>query len=252
MAPSSASWGWPAMTSQPPSRPASRSAGGWESRPGPGIRDRRRPSSPRARLEVVGLEETVVTVPANVRSIRVMERLGMIRVPADDFDHPRIPEGHPLRRHVLYRLPPSAGLRSRPNDGRRRWPEQTSPRRCRVTSLRLAAPRIGRASSSSSRRMAKARSTPDWPPAASAQSRGRPSSDALGAEGPGDEDVEPATDAAVDPDRDAALDRVDDLLEHIDGGRRTVELASTVVARRRSRRRHGRRPGGRLRRSGCP
>ncbi len=28
----------------------------------------------------------------------------MHRDPADDFDHPRVPEGHPLRRHVLYRL----------------------------------------------------------------------------------------------------------------------------------------------------
>jgi ribosomal-protein-alanine N-acetyltransferase len=44
------------------------------------------------------------TAPANVRSIAVMERLGMTRDPADDFDHPRVPPGHPLRRHVLYRL----------------------------------------------------------------------------------------------------------------------------------------------------
>ena len=44
------------------------------------------------------------TVPANFRSRRVMERLGMTHDPADDFDHPGIPEGHPLRRHVLYRL----------------------------------------------------------------------------------------------------------------------------------------------------
>ena len=44
-----------------------------------------------------------MTVPANQRSRRVMERLGMTRAPEDDFDHPRIPEG-PLRRHVLYRL----------------------------------------------------------------------------------------------------------------------------------------------------
>jgi hypothetical protein len=28
----------------------------------------------------------------------------MARDPADDFDHPAIVEGHPLRRHVLYRL----------------------------------------------------------------------------------------------------------------------------------------------------
>jgi RimJ/RimL family protein N-acetyltransferase len=44
------------------------------------------------------------TVPANVRSRRVMEKLGMSRNAADDFDHPGLPEGHPLRRHVLYRL----------------------------------------------------------------------------------------------------------------------------------------------------
>jgi RimJ/RimL family protein N-acetyltransferase len=44
------------------------------------------------------------TVPANLRSRAVMERIGMTRDPADDFDHPRLPPGHPLRRHVLYRL----------------------------------------------------------------------------------------------------------------------------------------------------
>jgi ribosomal-protein-alanine N-acetyltransferase len=35
-----------------------------------------------------------------------MERLGMRRDPGEDFDfvHPRLPPGHPLRRHVLYRL----------------------------------------------------------------------------------------------------------------------------------------------------
>jgi RimJ/RimL family protein N-acetyltransferase len=53
----------------------------------------------------LGLTEIVsFTVPANVRSRRVMERLGMTRSPADDFDHPLLPEGHPLRRHVLYRI----------------------------------------------------------------------------------------------------------------------------------------------------
>ena len=56
-------------------------------------------------FESLGLEEIVsFTVPANVRSRAVMERLGMHRDPADDFDHPRLPEGHALRRHVLYRL----------------------------------------------------------------------------------------------------------------------------------------------------
>jgi RimJ/RimL family protein N-acetyltransferase len=52
----------------------------------------------------VGLHEIVAfTVPANVRSRRVMERIGMTRSPADDFDHPSLPAGHPLLRHVLYR-----------------------------------------------------------------------------------------------------------------------------------------------------
>ena len=51
-----------------------------------------------------GLAEIVsFTVPANVRSRAVMERVGMSHDPADDFDHPELPEGHPLRRHVLYR-----------------------------------------------------------------------------------------------------------------------------------------------------
>jgi RimJ/RimL family protein N-acetyltransferase len=52
----------------------------------------------------LGLAEIVaLTVPANWRSRRLMEYLGMTRVPEDDFDHPRVPEG-PLKRHVLYRL----------------------------------------------------------------------------------------------------------------------------------------------------
>jgi RimJ/RimL family protein N-acetyltransferase len=56
-------------------------------------------------FEVVRLDELVsFTVPANMRSRRVMEKLGMTHDPADDFDHPRLPEGHALRRHMLYRL----------------------------------------------------------------------------------------------------------------------------------------------------
>jgi RimJ/RimL family protein N-acetyltransferase len=54
------------------------------------------------RLDLAGLVS--FTVPANVRSQAVMRRLGMTHDPADDFDHPRLPDGHPLRRHVLYRL----------------------------------------------------------------------------------------------------------------------------------------------------
>ena len=56
-------------------------------------------------FETLGLEEIVsFTTKDNVRSRGVMERLGMTRDPADDFDHPGLPAGHPLRRHVLYRL----------------------------------------------------------------------------------------------------------------------------------------------------
>jgi ribosomal-protein-alanine N-acetyltransferase len=55
-------------------------------------------------FEALGLDEIVsMTVMANVRSWRVMQRLGMARDP-DDFDHPRVPEGHPVRRHILYRI----------------------------------------------------------------------------------------------------------------------------------------------------
>jgi RimJ/RimL family protein N-acetyltransferase len=56
-------------------------------------------------FEQLGLNEILsYTVPANLRSRRVMERLGMTHDPSGDFDHPLLPESHPLRRHVLYRL----------------------------------------------------------------------------------------------------------------------------------------------------
>jgi len=55
-------------------------------------------------FEELRLNEIVsFTVPHNVRSRRVMERLGMTHDPAEDFDHPLLPDGDPLRRHVLYR-----------------------------------------------------------------------------------------------------------------------------------------------------
>jgi RimJ/RimL family protein N-acetyltransferase len=56
-------------------------------------------------FEEMGLDALVsFTVPANVRSRRVMTKLAMTHDPAEDFDHPNLPEGNPLRRHVLYRL----------------------------------------------------------------------------------------------------------------------------------------------------
>jgi RimJ/RimL family protein N-acetyltransferase len=62
-------------------------------------------------FETLGLGEIVsFTVPANTRSRRVMEKLGMTYDPRDDFDHPLLPEGHPLRRHVLYRIRRASAL----------------------------------------------------------------------------------------------------------------------------------------------
>jgi len=53
----------------------------------------------------LGIKEVVAMTSARSRrSQRVMERLGMTRGPADDFDHPKIPAGNRLQRHVLYRI----------------------------------------------------------------------------------------------------------------------------------------------------
>ncbi|MCK6537628.1 MAG: GNAT family N-acetyltransferase [Polyangiaceae bacterium] len=57
-------------------------------------------------FDELGLHQVLAwTVPANTRSERVMQALGMRRAPEDDFDHPNLPDGHSLRRHILYRLP---------------------------------------------------------------------------------------------------------------------------------------------------
>lgn len=62
-------------------------------------------------FETLALPELVsFTVPANTRSRRVMEKLGMTHDELDDFDHPLLPEEHPLRRHVLYRLKRTAWI----------------------------------------------------------------------------------------------------------------------------------------------
>lgn len=61
-------------------------------------------------FEEARLEEIVsFTAVGNERSRAVMRRLGMSHDPSEDFDHPDAPEGHELRRHVLYRL---SGARS--------------------------------------------------------------------------------------------------------------------------------------------
>lgn len=68
-------------------------------------------------FEQLGLAQIVaLTVSGNKRSRRVMEKLGMSRDPADDFDHPRVPPASPLRRHLLYRLR-SEAWRAGPRQG---------------------------------------------------------------------------------------------------------------------------------------
>ena len=60
----------------------------------------------------LALEEVVAfSAVGNQRSRAVMRRLGMAHDPDSDFEHPALPAGHPLRRHVLYRIrrPPAAG-----------------------------------------------------------------------------------------------------------------------------------------------
>lgn len=62
-------------------------------------------------FEELQLDEIVsFTAAVNDRSRRVMERLGMVRNPTEDFDHPRVTDG-PLRRHVLFRLARDRGAR---------------------------------------------------------------------------------------------------------------------------------------------
>jgi RimJ/RimL family protein N-acetyltransferase len=70
----------------------------------------------RTGFEDLNLDQIVsFTVLANKPSWSVMERLGMTRDPAEDFDHPRLPAAHALRRHILYRM------------DRARWRDHTRP-----------------------------------------------------------------------------------------------------------------------------
>jgi RimJ/RimL family protein N-acetyltransferase len=56
-------------------------------------------------FEMLNLSEIVsFTAVQNTRSRRIMEKIGMHHDPKEDWDHPKITEGHPLRRHVLYRI----------------------------------------------------------------------------------------------------------------------------------------------------
>lgn len=67
-------------------------------------------------FENLGLQEVVsFTARVNKRSERLMQRLGMTPSPKDDFEHPKIPPGHPLRDHVFYRICASPELLHRLN-----------------------------------------------------------------------------------------------------------------------------------------
>ena len=64
-------------------------------------------------FDEAGLAEIVAfTTTLNTRSQAVMARIGMVRDAAADFDHPRVPVGSPLRRHVLYRIGAAQQARS--------------------------------------------------------------------------------------------------------------------------------------------
>lgn len=67
------------------------------------------PEGARAALDYafnqLDLDEVVsFTSSTNQKSRRVMEKIGMTYDPTDDYDHPKISDGHPLQRHVLYRI----------------------------------------------------------------------------------------------------------------------------------------------------
>lgn len=55
-------------------------------------------------FEEAGLHEvTSFTYEGNLRSRRVMEKIGLSHDPSDDFEHPNVPVGHRIRPHVVYR-----------------------------------------------------------------------------------------------------------------------------------------------------
>jgi len=54
-------------------------------------------------FNTLGLERIVaMTIEANDRSRHLMDKLGMVRAPELDFDHPRVPKGSPKRPHIVY------------------------------------------------------------------------------------------------------------------------------------------------------
>jgi len=60
-------------------------------------------------LELQLDEVFAYTATFNTASEKVMKRIGMARDPSRDFDHPNMPQGHPLRPQIVYSI--STGLR---------------------------------------------------------------------------------------------------------------------------------------------
>src|ERR1035437_8319209 len=81
-------------------------------------------------FEDATLDEMVsFTSKGNAASMKVMERVGMHRDPADDFDYPNVPSGHPLRRHTLYRLTSQEIPRCPTSAARMARPQTRAPRK---------------------------------------------------------------------------------------------------------------------------
>lgn len=64
-------------------------------------------------FEHLALDEIVsFTAQCNLPSQKVMQAIGMHHDPADDFEHPNVPDGHPLKTHALYRITRQQWLRT--------------------------------------------------------------------------------------------------------------------------------------------
>jgi RimJ/RimL family protein N-acetyltransferase len=91
---------------------------GWRLHPdwwGHGYATEAAAASLRYGFDQAGLDEILaITTTLNLRSQAVMTRLGMTRDLEGDFDHPSLPVGSPLRRHVLFRVTAAAASQSDP------------------------------------------------------------------------------------------------------------------------------------------
>lgn len=63
-------------------------------------------------------KKSIISYTSNLNfpSITVMKQIGMVEDPSCSFEHPKIPKGHPLRPHVLYRLSKEQFFRNKINN----------------------------------------------------------------------------------------------------------------------------------------